>query len=115
MINEFGALSKTTFTSFKYDYIKAIKACNPEARVGWLVCEVTDETIEKLHEIGGEEMAPLAENLTDEIVKKLRLSNLGVRAWGISSVDIMKRMCNLNVDGMTVNFPDRLFQFLKNK
>ena len=37
MINEFGILGKTTFTSFKFDYISKIKELNPKARVGWLV------------------------------------------------------------------------------
>ena len=45
-------------------------------------------------------------------MKRLRAVNLGVRAWGISDVNLMKKMCMLKVDGMTVNFPDRLYQFL---
>ena len=112
MINEFGILAKTTFTSFKFDYISKIKELNPKARVGWLVGEATDETIKKLLDIGGEEIAPKAEPITEEIMEKLRKSNLGVRAWGVFNTPLMKKMCMLKVDGMTVNFPDRLFQFL---
>ena len=112
MINEFGILAKTTFTSFKFDYISKIKELNSKARVGWLVGEVTDETIKKLLDIGGEEIAPKAEHITEEIMKKLRKLNLGVRAWGVFNTSLMKKMCMLNVDGMTVNFPDRLFQYL---
>ncbi len=112
MTEEFGILDKTTFTSFKYDYIKKIKELNPEARVGWLVEEITDENINLLCDINGEEIAPSADCITDEIMKNLRALNLGVRAWGISGIHLMKKMCLLKVDGMTVNFPDRLFQFL---
>lgn len=112
MINEFGILSKTTFTSFKFDYISKIKELNSKARVGWLVDEVTDESINRLLDIGGEEIAPKAECITEELVKKLRAINIGVRAWGIYNINLMKKMCMLKVDGMTVNFPDRLFQFL---
>lgn len=113
MIKEFGIMDKTTFTSFQYDYIKEIKELDKTARVGWLVKEVTEETIEKLKEIGGEEMAPQAAPLTEEIVKKLRDEGFGVRAWGLTSVALMKKMCDLEVDGMTVNFPDRLYEYLK--
>lgn len=113
MINEFGILSKTTFTSFNFDYISKIKRINSKARVGWLVEEVTDANIKKLLEIGGEEIAPKAECITDEVVRKLRAQNIGVRAWGVFNISLMKKMCMAKVDGMTVNFPDRLYQFLQ--
>ncbi len=111
MIEEFGVFDKTTFTSFQYDYIRKIKELNPKARVGWLVFEASDENINMLRDINGEEMAPDANSITDEVMAKLRDLNLGVRAWGVTSVALMKKMCMLKVDGMTVNFPDRLFQF----
>ena len=112
MINEFGILNKTTFTSFKYDYIKKIKELNPVARVGWLVKEATEENIKRLLDIGGEEIAPSADCITEENMKYLRSLSLGVRAWGVSNIALMKKMCDFNVDGMTVNFPDRLFQHI---
>ncbi len=112
MINEYGILDKTTFTSFKYDYIKKIKELEPKARVGWLVTDVTDENIKMLCDIGGEEIAPKAEGITGDIMQKLRNLNLGVRAWGVYNIDLMKKMCDLKVDGMTVNFPDRLHQYM---
>ncbi len=112
LINEFGIMDKTTFTSFNFDYIKKIKELNKSARVGWLLGEATDEIIEKLLAIGGEEMAPCAEHISEELIIKLRNLNLGIRAWGVTSVQVMKKMCDLNVDGMTVNFPDRLFEYL---
>ena len=36
MIKRFGIFEKTTFTSFKFDYIKKIKELDPNARVGYL-------------------------------------------------------------------------------
>ncbi|MBR6729688.1 MAG: glycerophosphodiester phosphodiesterase [Clostridia bacterium] len=116
MIEEFGILDKVTFTSFQFDYIKRIKELNPAARVGWLVgwfTETADEAnIEKLLSIGGEEIAPEAKDITEELMKKWRKAGLGVRAWGVLNVPLMKKMCALQVDGMTVNFPDRLTQYL---
>lgn len=112
MIKEFGIFERVTFTSFQYDYIKTIKELDATARVGWLVEEVSDDIIKKLLEINGEEIAPKAECITSEMVANFRAINLGVRAWGVSGVALMKKMCDLKVDGMTVNFPDRLFQYM---
>ena len=52
---------------------------------------------------------------TEESVAAWRKKGLGVRAWGIKDTTIMKRMCALGVDGMTVNFPDKLTALLENR
>lgn len=115
MVKQFGIMNRTTFTSFHFEYIKKIKELDSNARVGWLVSDINDENINKLLSIGGEELAPKAECITCESIKKLRDLNLGVRAWGVSNVGIMKKMCDVEVDGMTVNFPDRLYQYMCQK
>lgn len=115
LVEEFGVLSKTTFTSFHHEYIKKIKELNSSARIGWLVYEGTDEEVQKLLEIGGEEIAPKAEYISEKSIEAWRAAGLGVRAWGVSNVGLMKKMCDLGVDGMTVNFPDRLYQYLNSK
>ena len=112
MIKKFGIFEKTTFTSFKFDYIKKIKELDPNARVGYLTQNTCEEHIEQLIGIGGEEIAPKASELTEENIALYRNRGLGVRAWGVQSIELMKKMCALKVDGMTVNFPDRLFEYL---
>ncbi|MBQ2866417.1 MAG: hypothetical protein IJE90_07895 [Clostridia bacterium] len=112
MVKEFGVLDRTTFTGFKYEYIKKIKDIDPSARVGWLTSRTDDQVINELLEIGGEELAPKAENITEKLMAKWRKAGLGVRAWGVYNVELMKKMCRLKVDGMTVNFPDRLYDYL---
>ncbi len=112
MIKAFGIMNKTTFTSFKFQYIEKIKQLDKTARIGWLVFSVNNEVIEQLLEIGGEEIAPKAELLSDELMNTVRSTCLGVRAWGVSNIALMKKMCALGVDGMTVNFPDRLYEYL---
>lgn len=112
MVKAFGIVNKTTFTSFNFQYIKRVKELDSSARVGWLTSSVDDETIKCLLEIGGEEIAPKAEFVTEELMKKWRKAGLGVRAWGVFNIALMKKMCALGVDGMTVNFPDRLQEYL---
>lgn len=115
LIREFGIEKKTTVTSFKFDYIKKTKEYAPDIRVGFLTNSDGVADIEKLKNIGGEEMAPMAADMTQESVSVLRENGFDVRAWGVTNVELMKKMCALSVDGMTVNFPDRLMQFLGSK
>ena len=112
-VRRYGIGDRTTVTSFDYELLKNVKEMAPDIRIGWLVKGDGTAQLSKLLEIGGEEMAPRAADMTPESVKALRDVGVGVRAWGISSQDLMKKMCGLKVDGMTVNFPDRLTVYLK--
>lgn len=115
LIKEYGVLDRTTFTSFHFDYIKKIKDLDSTARVGWLTWNPEEAEIQQLRSIGGEEMAPDAKGLTKEMMANLRNNGLGVRAWGVVNTALMRKACKMGVDGMTVNFPDKLFRYLGGK
>ena len=112
MIHEFGIENKTTVTSFQFEFIKKVKEIDPGMRIGYLVSGDGCDHIEELKAIGGEEMAPKAADMTEESVAVLRNAGLGVRAWGLANQELMRKMCRLKVDGMTVNFPDKLYERL---
>jgi glycerophosphoryl diester phosphodiesterase len=111
-VKESGILKRTTFTSFRYESIQKIKSLDPTARVGWLTSSTDDKATRALLAIGGEEIAPKAELVTPALMEKWRKAGLGVRAWGVFNTALMEKMCRLRVDGMTVNFPDRLQAYL---
>lgn len=112
LCKKYGILGNTTFTSFNFSYIKKIRELDRAARIGFLTSRTDDEVITELKAISCEEIAPKASEITPELMKKWRENGLGVRAWGVGSVETMKKMCELGVDGMTVNFPDRLTAYL---
>ncbi|MBO7158261.1 MAG: glycerophosphodiester phosphodiesterase [Clostridia bacterium] len=110
MIKEFGLMDRTVFTSFQYAYIKKTKELDPEAKVGWIISEVSEQVIEDLLAIGAEQIVPKADPLTAEQVKRCREAGLDVRGCCVSKLGLMRKLCGLGVDGMTVNFPDRLYE-----
>ncbi len=112
LCKKYGLLGKTTFTSFNFSYIKKIRELDRTARIGFLTSRTDDEVITELKAISCDEIAPKASEITPELMQLWRKNGLGVRAWGVGSVEIMKKMCELGVDGMTVNFPDRLAAYL---
>lgn len=113
MLERFGMREKTILTSFNYESIKNAKAYNPNYRVGYLYEPDEKEPVEKLRAIGGEELCPLAELVTQKSVEEFHAMGFSVRPWGIYNADIMKEMCSCGVEGMTVNFPDVLTEYLE--
>ena len=112
-IRKYQIVDKCVVTSFMFDSIRAIKAYAPELTVGYLKKDVTDETIAKLKAIGGEEICPLAKELTPEKVEKWHNEGLNVRAWGVVNEDLMQKVYDCGADGMTVNFPDKLTEYIR--
>lgn len=115
MLRRYDMQEKAVVTSFNYNYIKEFKEVAPEFRIGWLIKEINDKVITDLKVIGGEEICPKAEHLTKENVNRFHEIGLNVRAWGVFNEEIMKNAVESGADGMTVNFPDKLTEYIRNK
>lgn len=102
-------------TSFELEYIERVKALDPTQKIGLLTDDVNDGTVAALKRIGAFQICPKACLLTPELVRALHEEGFSVRAWGVKDEETMKNAVRCGVDGMTVNFPDRLREFLLNK
>ena len=116
-IDRFGARDKCIITSFKYEELVAARKYDPDIRLGYLYHGVTDsEKTEKLKAIKATQACPKATDLTPDELKLIHENGFECRVWGISNTEIMKNAVEMGVDaGMTVNFPDKLVEYLKNR
>lgn len=112
-LNKYNMKNKTVITSFKFDNIRLVKEYDSDYRVGFLTSDIGDEVIQKLLDIGVDEICPKATLITIKNVEKLHSLGFNVRAWGVTNEDLMKHVYNCGVDGMTINFPDKLNEYLK--
>ena len=115
MVKKYNLEEKVTVTSFNFEYLVALKKAYPEASAGYLTKDFDDELMVKMKELGIGQLCPKGEMLTPEIVEKWHAAGFNVRAWGIKDVAIMKHAYDCGVDGMTVNFPDRLIAYMVEK
>lgn len=113
MLNAYDMRKKTVLTSFNFESLRNAKKYAPEYRVGYLYNEKEVDPIGKIRSIGGEELCPMATALTKEITQQLHDMGFSVRAWGITNEEIMCHVIRCGADGMTVNFPDKLTQHLR--
>ena len=112
MMRKFHLEQKVIVTSFMPECIAAIKEYAPEFRIGLLCREITDDTIQFLKRIGAEEICPRATEVTPENVAKWHREGFNVRAWGVQNEELMRQVYDSMADGMTVNFPDKLFAYI---
>ena len=115
LIYQYDSAHKTVVTSFHYEEILAVRQFAPELKTGYLTSEVTEELLADMQKRGITEICPVADILTAEKVDAWHKLGFGVRAWGVKNESLMKHAYDCGVDGMTVNFPDKLGCYIKEK
>lgn len=116
MLKKYGALEKTVVTSFIYEALVECFNYDKSVKLGWLYGKRTENTLDQLAAIGAYQACPKACDITEDDIAAYKQAGLVCRAWGISDTDIMKRAVEMGVDGgMTVNFPDKLIEYMKNR
>jgi glycerophosphoryl diester phosphodiesterase len=113
MIDRFGVRDRVTVTSFAFDNLKAMRQADDSIKIGHLLRKIDLPAIKLLKEIGAQQICPAADQVTPSDVELAKAHGLEVRAWGVGSEKLMLHALSCGVDGMTINFPDKLSQHLK--
>jgi glycerophosphoryl diester phosphodiesterase len=112
LVRRHGMTEQVTVTSFQRTPLEETRAYAPELPTGWLVPEITDALVAQARAMRLTQLCPRANVLTPEIVERLHAEGFVVRAWGVANEELMRRALDAGVDGMTVNFPDKLLAYL---
>ncbi len=116
IINKYYNRGNVFITSFRYDALSNIRKLDKDIKIGWLIKEDIDvKNILELSKIFGNQICPPANLVSKEGIKLARDKELSVRLWGISTEEIMQKVYKLDIDGMTVNFPDKLKELIERK
>lgn len=115
LIRKYDIGAKTTVTSFCYDALLEIRAYAPELRTGYLTGTADDALLMQMRADGIAELCPKVSILDAEKVRYWHQLGFGVRAWGAFNEDLMRQAYDAGVDGMTVNFPDKLQAYIAEK
>ena len=115
LVRGFGVGDATTITSFRLESLEELRAYASELPIGWLVPEINDSVIAQARELGVEQLCPLAPQVTPELVADLHEKGFLVRAWGVATPELMRQVVGAGADGMTVNFPDQLNDYMKSR
>jgi glycerophosphoryl diester phosphodiesterase len=113
LIRKHGMEGQVTVTSFQSVRLEEMRAYAPELPMGWLVREVNDSIIAQAHALGMTQLCPRADTVTPELVHRLHAEGFVARAWGVTTEELMQHVVEAGVDGMTVNFPDKLIAYLE--
>lgn len=96
-------------TSFIFEALENVRKLDKDIKISWLIDEeINQNNIDKLLSIKGSQICPKADKVSNSSIELANRKRLGVRLWGIRDEEIMQKVYKLNIEGMTVNFPDKL-------
>lgn len=115
IIKKYYNKANVFITSFIYNALLNVRKLDKTIKIGWLIKEdINQKNILEFMKISGNQICPPADLVSENGIKLARKNNLGVRLWGVSNENIMLKVYNLDIDGMTVNFPDKLNELIMN-
>ena len=123
MVRGYGLTDSVTITSFRKEWLEEATAYDSELPKGWLVPmgnEPWDDSIinliiEQSKELGLAQVCPRADLTTPELVDRLHAEGFVVRCQGLFNEDLMRHVVDVGADGATVNFPDKMAEYLRVK
>lgn len=114
IINKYYNKDNIFITSFLYNALSNIRKFDNNIKIGWLIGEdINKRNVSELVKISGNQICPPANLVSKEGIKLARENGLSVRLWGVSNEEIMERVYKFDIDGMTVNFPDKLKRLME--
>ena len=112
LLERYHMQEKAILTSFKLECLMRAKLYAPQYRAGYLTDDVNTMALKVLKTIGVEQVCPKSKLVTQELVSDLHEQGFSVRAWGVKNEERMKQVYDAGADGMTVNFPDKLTEYI---
>jgi glycerophosphoryl diester phosphodiesterase len=106
LVRQYGMVAHVTVTSFQYPRLADIRAYAPELPTGWLVNEISDQTIAQARELRLTQSCPKADRVTPALVRRLHAEGFVVRASAVADDALMRQVVEAGADGMTVDFPE---------
>ena len=117
LIHRYGLEKKAMITSFHLEYLQKVHALDPALKLGYLVrAGLIDEALlATLKESGIDTLCPRVPDILPENTHYWHRLGFRVRAWGVTNEEDMRQVYDNGADGTTVNFPDKLLAYIREK
>ena len=102
-----------TMTSFHVPHLEVLRSFAPELRLALLTVELNEGVLRIALDLGAMAMSHHSASVTPDWVERLHRAGLSVHVWGVSGEADMRRLVELDVDGLTIDYPDKLEAYLK--
>lgn len=109
LINKYECKNKVTITSYHLDVLKCIRSLDKEIRLGLLRKEYEEGILDLLQSLEIDQYCPMVTFVTKQLVEEAHRRGMTLRTFAVKTCQQMNYAIECGVDGMTINFPDKLY------
>lgn len=113
LIREIGMTRLVLISSFNHDYLRQVKALNPQLDTGALVDEYIEDPVALLQDLGAQAYHPSKKVIKAEQVLALRQADFAVYVWTVNNEDEMQKFIDMGVSGIITDYPQKLKELVK--
>lgn len=113
MIHEYNIGSKIIISSFNHYSLVTCKEIDSSINTGILYESGLFEPWNYARSVGAEALHPSLYNIKPELMKGIKENNIKVNPYTVDSLEQMKYMVAMQVDGIITNYSDRLITLKK--
>lgn len=113
-VRQHGLTDRVVFTSFHFESVAKIAKFGG-VRTEYLLIKWSETELERARAGGIAGFSLPVDILTPEIIGTIRGAGLGARGFGLRTDELMLKAVELGVDGVTIDFPDRLIRVLRER
>jgi len=108
-----GLEDSVTFTCFVLDRLREVRQLNPHLSTGAIFGQPPADAVAQAVDAGASGLGVHYPHLTRALVEEAHAAGLVIRAWNPDTVEEMRAMMALGVDGISSNRPDLLLGLVR--
>lgn len=108
LVKALGMEERVIYSSFNHYTIREIKKIAPQAKTGLLYADGYIDMPMYGASLGADALHPALYNLQyPDFIGLCRKKNLKIHVWTVNRKEDMKKLCELGIDAIITNYPDR--------
>ncbi|WP_423190194.1 glycerophosphodiester phosphodiesterase [Alkalibacterium sp. f15] len=107
-LRKFNIEETIIISSFHQKNIERIKQFMPTVKTGLLLFECDEPTIQRAKDLGAEFIHLKASGLNAQIIQLANEYGMSINVWTVNESEELKKINNLDIEGIITDHPDRL-------
>lgn len=108
LVKVLDMVDRVIISSFNHDYLKRVKAVDPDLVTAALVDRAVADAVALLEETGAQAYNPGLKYVDEATVRAVREAGFDVLVWTVNEEEDMRRLIEWGVSGIFTDYPQRL-------
>lgn len=113
LIEELDMVEQVLISSFNHDYVRRVKAADPELRAGALSSRFIDNVAGYIRELSADAYHPAVTAIAPPQIQPLRDQGIDVYIYTVNDVGAMRGLAEAGASGLFTDYPQRLLEVLE--